>query len=62
MTGKVIDLLFWKQKKGIAPIGEWQALDMQSGKVVESGPLYDHDTYYEEYPVGFCGRKRKDED
>ena len=48
---KVIDLLFWKQKKGISPVGEWSAIEKHTGEVLESGLLYDHKTLWDTEPI-----------
>lgn len=48
---KIINLLFWKQKKGISPVGEWQAVDTETREILDSGVMYDHGTHWDTEPV-----------
>jgi len=48
---KVINLQFWKQKKGIAPVGEWSAIDRYTDRVYETGLMYDHETHWGTEPT-----------
>ena len=47
---KIINLLIKKMEKGIAPVGKWSVLDKNTGKIVDSGLLYNRETYWSDEP------------
>lgn len=50
---KIINLLFWKQKKGISPVGEWQTIDTETREILDSGVMYNHGTHWDTEPVKY---------
>lgn len=57
LPSNVTDFKTWKETKGIDPVGEWSYFDINTGKTIEKGLLYDHKTHWDIYPTSKEQRK-----
>ena len=40
LKDKIVNLLHWKQEKGIEPVGEWSIIKPDTEEIIDSGLLY----------------------